>query len=58
MRTRASRSIDLTAAQKAPGVKAALCVTIEPGEKVMFQGDEVAAVAADTEEQRDDALRG
>ena len=49
-------SIDLTAAQKAPGVKAVLGV-IDPGKEVMFQGDEVAAVAAATEEQARDALR-
>jgi xanthine dehydrogenase YagR molybdenum-binding subunit len=49
-------SIDLSAAQKAPGVKAALAV-LEPGKKAMYQGDEVAAVAAETEEQARDALR-
>ena len=43
-------SIDLSAAQKAPGVKAALAV-LEPGKQAMYQGDEVAAVAAVTEEQ-------
>jgi xanthine dehydrogenase YagR molybdenum-binding subunit len=49
-------SIDLAAAQKAPGVKAVMAVT-EPGKRVMFQGDEVAAVAATTEELANDALR-
>jgi xanthine dehydrogenase YagR molybdenum-binding subunit len=49
-------SIDLAAAAKAPGVKAVLAV-LEPGAKVMFQGEEVAALAAATEEQADDALR-
>jgi xanthine dehydrogenase YagR molybdenum-binding subunit len=49
-------TIDLTAAQKAPGVKAVMAV-LEPGAKVMFQGEEVAALAAATEEQADDALR-
>ena len=49
-------AIDLTAAQKAPGVKAVMAV-LEPGAKVMFQGEEVAALAAATEEQADDALR-
>jgi xanthine dehydrogenase YagR molybdenum-binding subunit len=49
-------SIDLTAAQKAPGVKAAMNV-IEPGKEVMYQGDEVAAIAAATEDQARDALR-
>jgi xanthine dehydrogenase YagR molybdenum-binding subunit len=53
-------SIDLTAAQRAPGVKATLAWR-EPANternKVMFQGDEVAAVAADTEEHAIDAAR-
>jgi xanthine dehydrogenase YagR molybdenum-binding subunit len=49
-------SIDLGAAEKAPGVKAVLAMT-EPDKFVMFQGDEVAAVAAATEEQARDALR-
>ena len=49
-------AIDLTAAQKAPGVKAVMAV-LEPGAKVMFQGEEIAALAAATEEQADDALR-
>ena len=49
-------SVDLSDAQKAPGVKAALAI-VEPGGKVMYQGDEVAAVAAATEEQARDALR-
>src|SRR5207253_4099675 len=49
-----------TAARRAPGVKAVLVVR-QPGDtqtsKVMFQGDEVAAVAADTEERAIDAAR-
>jgi xanthine dehydrogenase YagR molybdenum-binding subunit len=53
-------AIDLSAAEKAPGVRAALAL-LDPatpgGAKVMFQGDEVAAVAADTEEQARDAAR-
>jgi xanthine dehydrogenase YagR molybdenum-binding subunit len=49
-------AIDLTVAQKAPGVKAVMAV-LQPGAKVMFQGEEVAALAAATEEQADDALR-
>ena len=49
-------AVDLTVAQKAPGVKAVLAV-LEAGAKVMFQGEEVAALAAATEEQADDALR-
>jgi xanthine dehydrogenase YagR molybdenum-binding subunit len=53
-------SVDLSAAKRAPGVKAAL-VWKDPanaqGVRVMFQGDEVAAVAADTEEHAIDAAR-
>ena len=49
-------SVDLSEAQKAPGVKAALTI-VEPNGKVMYQGDEVAGVAAATEEQARDALR-
>src|SRR5207247_6391715 len=40
-------SVDLSAAEKAPGVKAALAWK-EPGAQVMYQGDPVAGVAADT----------
>ncbi len=49
-------SIDLSPAEKAPGVKAALAWK-EPGAQVMYQGDPVAAVAADTEERARDAAR-
>src|SRR4051812_49669553 len=49
-------SIDLSAAEKAPGVKAVLAYR-EPGTQVMYQGDPVAAVAADTEEHAIDAAR-
>ena len=49
-------SIDLSEALKAPGVKAALAWK-EPGAETMYQGDPVAAVAADTEEQAKDAAR-
>jgi len=49
-------AIDLSTAEKAPGVKAAL-VWKQPGAEVMFQGDEVAALAADTEEHAWDAMR-
>ena len=50
------KSLDLSAAAKAPGVRAALA-HIEPGQKVMYAGDEVAAVAALTEQQAEDAVR-
>lgn len=53
-------SIDLSAAQRAPGVKAAI-LWRDPANAerstVMYQGDEVAAVAADTEEHAIDAAR-
>jgi xanthine dehydrogenase YagR molybdenum-binding subunit len=49
-------SIDLTAAEKAPGVRAVLQWK-EPGAEVLYQGDPVAAVAADTEERACDAAR-
>jgi xanthine dehydrogenase YagR molybdenum-binding subunit len=49
-------ALDLSAAEKAPGVKAVLSIA-EPGKRTMYQGDEVAAVAAATEEQARDALR-
>jgi xanthine dehydrogenase YagR molybdenum-binding subunit len=53
------RTIDLSAAQKAPGVKAAFAIVdaASPDAKVMYQGDEVAAIAAETEEQAHDAAR-
>ena len=47
-------SVDLSAAEKAPGVKAVLAWK-EPGAQVMYQGDPVAGVAADTEERARDA---
>jgi xanthine dehydrogenase YagR molybdenum-binding subunit len=52
-------SVDLRAAQRAPGVKAALVWKDRPtpNNRVMFQGDEVAGVAADTEEHAIDAAR-
>jgi xanthine dehydrogenase YagR molybdenum-binding subunit len=50
------RSIDASAAEKAPGVKAVL-VTITPGDKVLYPGEEIGALAAATEQQAADALR-
>jgi xanthine dehydrogenase YagR molybdenum-binding subunit len=53
-------AVDLSAARRAPGVKTAI-VWRDPANaennRVMFQGDEVAAVAADTEERAIDAAR-
>ncbi len=50
------QSIDLVPGRMMPGVKAALALA-EPGEKMRFAGQEVAAVAADTPERADDAIR-
>jgi len=50
------KSIDAAAAEKAPGVKA-LLITIKPGDKVLFPGEEIGALAAATEQQAADALR-
>ena len=50
------KSIDMSAAQKAPGVRAVLAL-LNQGQKAMFAGDEVAAVAALTEAQSADAVR-
>src|SRR5262245_10814615 len=49
-------SIDLSEAERATGVKAALAWR-KPGEEVMYQGAPVAAVAADTQERANDAAR-
>ena len=43
-------SIDTSAAEKMPGVKAVEIMT-EPGKEVFWEGHEVVAVAAETEEQ-------
>ena len=51
------KAIDVEAAKKLPGVKAVL-VLATPGEaKVIYQGQEIAAVAAETEERARDAAR-
>ena len=49
-------SIDLANAQKAPGVKAVLAYR-NPGDELHYQGDPIAAVAADSEERARDAAR-
>ncbi len=48
-------SIDLSAAEKLPGVLAAT-VLKKPGERVTYSGEMVAAVCAESEEALDDAL--
>ena len=53
-------AIDLTAAQRLPGVKAAIAVKdpADPAKSMInYQGEEVAAVAATTEEIARDAMR-
>ncbi len=50
------KSIDVTAAEKMPGVKAVLAIA-KVGRELYFAGAEVAAIAADTEEHAADALR-
>ncbi len=49
-------SIDLSVAEKMPGVKAAKIIQ-EPGTEIQWAGDEIAVVAAETEAQAEDAMR-
>jgi len=51
------RSVDLSAALSLPGVKAAIVIKDSANSTVNYQGEEVAAVAATTEEIAGDALR-
>lgn len=51
-------SIDLGPAEAMPGVKAALLISGKgPGSELFYAGDEIAAVAAETEDLARDALR-
>src|SRR5690606_9573031 len=50
------KSLDLTAAGARPGVTAVVGV-VKVGGTVRYQGDDIAAVAAETEEQARDAVR-
>lgn len=50
------KSIDTSAAEKLPGVKA-IFPMVKAGSKLRFHGDDIAAVAAETEEQARDAVR-
>src|SRR3954447_26030672 len=50
------KSIDTALAEKLPGVKA-IHVIVKPGATLRYQGDDIAAVAAETEEQARDAAR-
>jgi xanthine dehydrogenase YagR molybdenum-binding subunit len=49
-------SIDLSAAEKMPGVKAVKIIQ-GPGTEIKWAGDEIAAVVAETEGQAEDAAR-
>src|SRR3954447_790818 len=50
------KSIDTSAAEKLPGVKAVV-VIVDAGKEVRYHGDDIAAVAAETEEQARDGVR-
>src|SRR5947209_5165837 len=50
------KSLDAEAAEKLPGVKAVLVIA-KPGQELYYAGDEVLALAADTEEHARDAIR-
>src|SRR6516225_2442148 len=50
------RSINIDAARRAPGVRA-FYIQAPVGTELFFAGAEVAAIAADTEEHAEDALR-
>jgi xanthine dehydrogenase YagR molybdenum-binding subunit len=50
------KSLDTADAEKMPGVKA-VHVIAKPGQELYYAGDEVVALAADTEEHAADALR-
>lgn len=49
-------AINLSEAEALPGVKAAIPL-IEPGKRVRYQGQEIAAVAAETDDIAKDAIR-
>ncbi|WP_435011848.1 xanthine dehydrogenase family protein molybdopterin-binding subunit (plasmid) [Tundrisphaera lichenicola] len=51
------KSVDVEAAKKMPGVKAVLIVATPGESKIFYQGQEIAAVAAETEEKARDAAR-
>jgi xanthine dehydrogenase YagR molybdenum-binding subunit len=50
------KSIDTSAAEAMPGVKA-VHVIAQPGKELYYAGDEILAIAADTEEHARDAVR-
>ncbi len=49
------KSIDISAAEKMPGVKAVIAIA-KAGTTLRYNGDDIAAVAAETEEQARDAI--
>lgn len=49
-------SVDTSAAEKMPGVRGVLVIQ-GPGKEIQWAGDEVVEIAADTEEQAEDAVR-
>ena len=51
------KSIDVSAAEKMPGVKAVMTVAAGGATPLRYQGDDIAAVAAESEEQARDAVR-
>jgi xanthine dehydrogenase YagR molybdenum-binding subunit len=50
------QSVDSSAAEKMPGVKAVHLIA-KPGQELLYAGDEIIGLAADTEEHAHDALR-
>ena len=50
------KSIDISAAEKMPGVKAVIAIA-KAGGTLRYHGDDIAALAAETEEQAVDAVR-
>src|SRR5262249_23381335 len=50
------KSIDISPAESMPGVKAVVAIA-KPGATLRYHGDDIAAVAAETEEQGPDAIR-
>src|SRR5947209_10030759 len=50
------KSIDISAAEKLPGVKAVIAIA-NPGATLRYHRDDIAAVSAETEEQACDAIR-
>ena len=50
------KSLDISAAKSVPGVKAVRIIQ-DVGKEIQWEGDEIAAVAAETEEIAEDAIR-